>query len=143
MTEKEKSKDGLDVVDFAQALGADAVEVNGKRVPLGGNGKDQEEMVLRQAAAIQQRKRQEVTQRIQELLAGKVPPPNEFVAYMLTQVKNLRAEGEALNANIEQVERQLRQMHDRSRALQAAHDKYLQDIHQWDRPLNQGEPEKE
>ena len=119
-------KDGMSLNQLGQALGADKIEM----VPPSGNGKAEDD-ILRQATQIQRAKNEHLT----ELLTGKSKAPNEFIAYMLEQMKNLRAEGEALNANIDQAERQLRQMHERSHALQAAHDKYIQDIQQWDRPL--------
>ena len=123
---------GKNLDQLRSDLGAESIEIPG------GNGKTEnsEDIVLQQAAAIQRQRQAELTQRMQRLLTGKIPAPNEFVAYMLKQMKNLRAEGEALNANIDQAEHQLRQMHERSHALQVAHNKYIQDIQEWDRPLN-------
>jgi len=127
MKNQKELKDGMSLNQLGQALGADKIEM----VPPSGNGKAEDD-ILRQATQIQRAKNEHLT----ELLTGKSKAPNKFIAYMLEQMKNLRAEGEALNANINQAERQLQQMHDRSHALQAAHDKYIQDIQQWDRPLN-------
>ena len=127
MKNQKELKDGMSLNQLGQALGADKIEM----VPPSGNGKAEDD-ILRQATQIQRAKNEHLT----ELLTGKSKAPNKFIAYMLEQMKNLRAEGEALNANINQAERQLQQMHDRSHALQAAHDKYIQDIQEWDRPLN-------
>jgi len=127
MKNQKELKDGMSLNQLGQALGADKIEM----VPPSGNSKAEDD-ILRQAIQIQRAKNEQLT----ELLTGKSKAPNEFVAYMLEQMKNLRAEGEALNANIDQAERQLRQMHERSHALQAAHNKYIQDIQEWDRPLN-------
>ena len=123
---------GKNLDQLRSDLGAESIEIPG------GNGKTEnpEDIVLQQAAAIQRQRQAELTQRMQRLLTGKIPAPNEFVGYMLEQMRSCRAEFEALQANIREMENRLTAMRNRSLVLQGEHDKYIQDIQQWDRPLN-------
>jgi len=131
--------------ELKEDLGADGIEVTdltGRVVDMAGKTSGREAAVLQEAASIQRQKQTQVNQRMQALLSGKTPPPNEFVAYMLTEVKNTQAEFTALQASIREVENQLQAMKSRAIALQGETDRYFRDIHQWDRPLGASQPKE-
>lgn len=94
-----------------------------------------ENEVLAEARKIQERKTKELNNRIRELLTKKVAPPNQFVAYLLGKLRDCRAEYEVLSMNIRNATQQLTTMKERLLALQGEHDKYLEDIQEWDHLL--------
>jgi hypothetical protein len=86
---------------------------------------------------------QETTERLMKMLRGQVSPPNSFVAYMLDKVKESRAEYEAVSANVRNLEQQLEALRRRQLMLQGEHDKYIEDIRNWDKEVVEEKPQEE
>lgn len=129
---KEEAQNGIPLEEFR------------KRMEVAGSAAPSETQVLEQARTIQERKVQQFNKRMEALMSGKAPPPNEFVAYMLKQLRNCGAEFEAVQANIRELSKRLQGFQDRALVLQGEHNKYIHDIQQWDRSLKEkGDNQKE
>lgn len=74
-------------------------------------------------------------QRIGELIAGKVEPPNEFAAYVVSQLRETMGAGRVLANQIKKTRMSLDQMEQESLRLEGAADQHLRDLERWDKPL--------
>lgn len=76
---------------------------------------------------------QEAIDRVRQMVAGDLEPPNEFVAYKVEQARQLQAEQQALVNNIRQLEQQLAQMSERMVSIKGQMVQCSLDIRTWDK----------
>jgi hypothetical protein len=69
--------------------------------------------------------------RVQKILSGQEPPPNEVVGYFVDQVKDLAAEFQAVQMNIQNLRSQLGKMENRAIQILGERQKYVRDIQAW------------
>ncbi|OGO08152.1 MAG: hypothetical protein A2Y61_00270 [Chloroflexi bacterium RBG_13_60_13] len=75
--------------------------------------------------------REQLDQRLSDLLSGKIEPANEFVAYLANRLKEGVQEDQLLQQNIQQINQRLAQLQRRSIQLQGEQHRYVQDIMAW------------
>jgi len=101
-----------------------------------------DEAILRHAAELQQRKLKELNERVTSLLKGEAKPPNEFVAYLLRQIRGARQEHEEVNQQIQQLTSQLQTLRQRQAGIEGGYNNRIADLQHWDRELEIVRPEK-
>ena len=82
---------------------------------------------------------QQIADRLNDLIEGKVKPPNPFVGYMIQKFTEARAAHIALQNNIQQGEQQLTAMKAEAQKLQGVIQNYIEDIRAWDKKSVEGE----
>ena len=82
--------------------------------------------------------REAAKKRVQDLVEGKVPPPNEYAAHIVKKIQSVWGEGQQTSKQIQTLEGQLMQLREKQLKLQGAGDMYLQDLQEWDRNLTEG-----
>lgn len=88
-------------------------------------------------------KNQAKKQRLEDLISGRAEPPNEFAAYLITQVRDTLGKGNALSQRISLARRQLEQMEHEALRLEGAAEQCAADLSRWDKPLATGAPRGE
>lgn len=83
--------------------------------------------------------------RITDLIKGKVKPPNDVVKYLVEKLNANKDELDELVSSLNQARQAAASMEKRIIALQGAHNKYLEDIRNWDKRVveDEAEPESE
>jgi hypothetical protein len=76
----------------------------------------------------------EFQKRLDALLGAEAPPPNPFVAYLVEQLNASVAEAKVVEHNINQVNAQLNELHQKRLVLQGDRNRLITDIQKWDRP---------
>lgn len=112
-----------------EKIGASKIEVI--------ENKDDE--IVQQANLIREKQFKEVNERLKALLSGNAVPPNNFVKYLLEQLRVKRLEADGLRDNVRQTDMQLKKMQERLIGLYAQCDQYLEDVKQWDKNLEKKE----
>lgn len=91
-------------------------------------------------------KPQPFNERLQDLIDGKVEPPNEMVRYLLEKVKATKKEHDELTQNLTNAKNAIVNMERRMLIVQGANNSYIEDIRTWDKKIIKGdgkpEPEK-
>lgn len=105
-TKRAKKQDGKNLDELAEDLGADKIEVI------------QNDYKQRQ-------------QQIVDLLDGKVKPNNEFVAYMLQQMRETVSETKVTQENLAQVNQRAGQLQQRLIELRGIQNQMARDILSW------------
>lgn len=85
----------------------------------------------------------ERAERLQKIVAGRIPPPNETVGYFVGQLRKIFAETDQVNRNLQQARAAVEQAEARARELRGMRSKYLEDIENWDKPIEETEKEGE
>lgn len=70
-------------------------------------------------------------QRMAALIDGKIPPPNEFVKYLVDRLRTGNEEFRVVQQNIQELNNRLNQFQKRAIQLQGEQNKYAQDITAW------------
>lgn len=83
----------------------------------------------------------ERAERLQKIVSGRIPPPNETVGYFVAQLRKVFAETDQVNRNLQQARAEVERAEARGRELRGMRSKYLEDIENWDKPTE--EPKKE
>lgn len=104
----------------------------------------------RRAAAAKEKKlkkvddlKQDPADRISDLVKGKVSPPNDVVKYLVEKLKATKEELDELVNSMNQARQAAAAMEKRVIQLQGAHNKYLEDIRNWDKRVVEDEAEPE
>jgi len=85
----------------------------------------------KESATMKMKTDQEWMQEIQSMLEGKKKPTNEFVIYLLDKIREIQAEGQTLEKEIQGRSQQLEQMRVKAIQLQAVMHQYVQDVKSW------------
>ena len=72
--------------------------------------------------------------RVEALLEGKVPPPNEFAKYLIEKGRETRDNLRGLERTIVEMERKLAQYRQNLLRLQGSFTRSIEDIKNWDKP---------
>jgi len=70
-------------------------------------------------------------EKIKLLLMGKTAPPNEIVGYLVNQYREARAEFEATDSAVRNLEKQLSQAKNKRLVLEGGVNKYMNDLRHW------------
>ena len=76
----------------------------------------------------------EKMERVQRLVDGKDEPPNEFCAYLVKQIQQASAEGDAVQKSLQKHRESVAALETRAKEIRGITKKYIKDIQQWDRP---------
>jgi len=113
--------DGMTLDEFKKAVGADRVEVVETATPTP----------------------EQTKARLADLMSGKTPPPNDFVAYLLAKLKAGTEEFGVVQRNVKELNDRLIEFQKRAIQIQGEQNQRVQDVMAWwDRNLTGGEPEK-
>ena len=90
----------------------------------------------------------QVKERLGKLLAGQEEPSNQFVAYLVEQLRSGNNEFRQVQQAIQELNQKLAQLQKRAIQLQGEQNKYVQDIMAWmdrdlTKPTGDGEPGKD
>lgn len=99
-------------------------------------GAKEVKFISKKESAKMQKTDQDWMNEIQEMLEGKKKPTNEFVLYLLDKIREVQAEGQMLEREIQGRSQQLEQMRVRAIQLQAVMNAHVEDIKNW---LEKGE----
>lgn len=84
----------------------------------------------------------EKQERLQKLVSGRITPPNEMVRYFVDQLRQVFAETDAVNKQLQQHRAAATQAENRVRELLGMRNKYLDDIRHWDKEPEQDAAKK-
>jgi hypothetical protein len=76
----------------------------------------------------------EQVERINKLISGRMEAPNEFITYLVNQVRQVIRESDAVNKELSRHEAAAEQLRMRRSELKGAHQKYIEDIRAFDKP---------
>jgi hypothetical protein len=107
--------------ELAKAMGAKSVEV----IPTGAASPTPP------APPKSPQAQEAMKQRLAALIDGKIPPPNEFVKYLVERLRSGNEEFRVVQQNIQQQNQRLGELQKRAIQLQGEQGKYVQDITAW------------
>jgi len=92
-----------------------------------------EEIMLRRAEELRQKKLKEKQSRSASLVNGETNPPNEMVSYLVQRIRATRREHEQVTQQLQQLNAQLHSLQQRQANLEGDHNSHIADLQYWDK----------
>lgn len=92
---------------------------------------------------IEQQEQEQRLDRVNQLVAGKVKPPNEFAVFIVGQISKVSKAGEDVYRRLSAARKEVKELEVEGTRLAGIVDQYLMDLEKWDRPVDTKEQSKE
>lgn len=76
--------------------------------------------------------------RLRNLLAGQVPPPNEFAGFIIEQLRTTMTQGQQISRKLSQARATVKEFEEEGLRLEGVANQYARDLDKWDKPVGTG-----
>jgi len=94
-----------------------------------------DEVVMQEAQIRKAQEKKEFESILHRLLRGEMEAPNEYVAFVVNQLRSIKEAGESVDLRLEQAQKAVREFRTERIRLAGIMDQYLLDLRRWLRPV--------